>query len=227
MNYLKIFRLICATLIFTVFIYACGIGGDKKQVVFSDTDTIYLFDGNSFDGWTSHFAADTASMDSTWSIKNQEIHCTGTPFGFLRTITKHNNYQLNLEWKWTEKPGNSGIFIYINGMDTVWPDCMEAQLKNGNAGDIIDLGEYMKEDRGPRENWVFDRKTADMEHEAGTWNQYSIICKGVSIELYLNDTKVNSMNGLTITNGYIGLQSEGNPIAFRNIYLIKEVRQSE
>jgi len=224
MNYLRKIRFIGITFLFVVSIYACGVGGDKKQVVVSDTDTIYLFDGKSFDGWTSYLAVDTSSMDSTWSIKNEEIHCTGVPFGFLRTITKHNNFQLNLEWKWTEEPGNSGIFFYMNGKDTVWPDCMEAQLKNGNAGDIIDLGEYMNEDRGPRETWVFDRNTADMEHEAGAWNQYSIICKGDSIELYVNDTKVNSMNGLAITDGYIGLQSEGNPIAFRSIYLLKEAR---
>ena len=57
------------------------------------------------------------------------------------------------------------------------------------------------------------------ETEPGGWNKYEIICKGGTIEATINGKLQNKATGVNISKGYIGLQSEGVPIVFRNIKL--------
>ncbi|NLF58841.1 MAG: DUF1080 domain-containing protein, partial [Candidatus Hydrogenedens sp.] len=57
------------------------------------------------------------------------------------------------------------------------------------------------------------------EKPLGEWNQYKVVCKGDTIELYINGTLQNRATGCTVTSGIIGLQSEGTPIEFRNIHI--------
>jgi len=57
------------------------------------------------------------------------------------------------------------------------------------------------------------------EKELGGWNKYEITCKGDTIEATINGQLQNKATGVTIGKGYIGLQSEGVPIIFRNIKL--------
>ena len=66
------------------------------------------------------------------------LRCSGVPNGYLRTVADHQDYVLKLEWRWVEKSGgNSGIFLRIVGEDRIWPKTIEAQLKSGDAGDLI------------------------------------------------------------------------------------------
>ena len=51
------------------------------------------------------------------------------------------------------------------------------------------------------------------------WNTYEITCRGDTIEATVNGQLQNKATGVTIAKGYIGLQSEGVPIMFRNIKL--------
>ena len=48
---------------------------------------------------------------------------------------------------------------------------------------------------------------------------YEITCKGGTVEVAINGQRQNKATGVTIRKGYIGLQSEGVPIIFRNITL--------
>ena len=57
------------------------------------------------------------------------------------------------------------------------------------------------------------------EKEIGAWNKYEITCKGGTIEASINGKLQNKATGVDISKGYIGLQSEGVPIVFRNIKL--------
>ena len=57
------------------------------------------------------------------------------------------------------------------------------------------------------------------EKELGGWNKYEIVCKGDTMKLTINGQLQNKATGVSLRKGYIGFQSEGVPIMFRNIKL--------
>jgi hypothetical protein len=100
------------------------------------TKKIKLFDGQSFSGWT-FISKDTNELAaSIWSVTNGIIACAGKPNGYARTLQTYRDYQLHAEWRFPAGPGNSGIFLHIIGEHQVWPNCLEAQLLSGRAGEI-------------------------------------------------------------------------------------------
>ena len=56
------------------------------------------------------------------------------------------------------------------------------------------------------------------EKPVGEWNDMDFLCKGGEIKVWLNGVLVNTAK-CDATEGYIGIQSEGGPMDFRNIYL--------
>jgi hypothetical protein len=52
---------------------------------------------------------------------------------------------------------------------------------------------------------------------AGEWNRYEIRAEGGTITLQVNGEVVNTLTGVALRKGYIGLEAEGYEIAFRNI----------
>jgi len=154
------------------------------------------------------------------------IYCKGEPFGYLRTEKRYSNYHLHVEWRWPEKPTNSGVLLHMTGPDTVWPECIEVQLKAGNAGDFVLMnGAGLTVDGTDRKDparqfVVIPKRAATSENPAGQWNSYDIYCRGDSIRCYVNDVLQNEGTNASPMSGYIGLQSEGSPIEFRNIYIV-------
>ncbi|HQE76458.1 MAG TPA: DUF1080 domain-containing protein, partial [Candidatus Hydrogenedentes bacterium] len=64
------------------------------------------------------------------------------------------------------------------------------------------------------------RQNPSSEKKPGEWNTYEITCKGDTLELRVNGQLQNKATGMQVpAKGYIGLQSEGGPIMFRNIKL--------
>ena len=59
---------------------------------------------------------------------------------------------------------------------------------------------------------------AAIELPDGEWNRAEIICKGDKMMVYINGSLENEAT-LAYKTGYIALQSEGGPLAFRNIYI--------
>jgi len=134
---------------------------------------------------------------------------------------------------------NSGVLVHTQGEDKIWPSCLEAQLQEGNAGDFIAMAPSivfdeltaMRDkavlsagaDEAARERARTGRRLA-RQHESsekpiGEWNTYEIVCRGDTATLTVNGVRQNTATGLTITDGTIGLQSEGMPIEFRRVEL--------
>jgi hypothetical protein len=184
-----------------------------------------LWNGKDFAGWKRFLADENVDVDEVWSVKNGVIHCKGKPNGYMRTIDDYSNYKLHLEWRWTEKPTNSGVLLHASGPDKVWPRCIEAQLKSSNAGDFvliggtgISVGGKFIQDTS-EEYIVVPKKEQSSERAAGQWNVYDIICRGDAITLHVNGVLQSEGTKATDTSGKICLQSEGSPIEFRNIYI--------
>jgi len=105
-------------------------------------EKIVLFNGVDLDGWVRFSPNDKPDADKkwtvekVWSVREGVIHCEGKPNGYIRTTDSYANYKLHLEWRWLDKPTNSGVLLHRAGIDRTWPTCVEAQLMHQNAGDF-------------------------------------------------------------------------------------------
>lgn len=178
---------------------------------------IKLCDGKTLEGW--RFVAEGSPMENTWAVKNGVLECTGAPNGYLRTEKEYTSYVLKLEWRYADKPGNSGVLLRVAGEEKVWPRCLEAQLMAEHAGDIIGIGNYPFIGDVDRTQGIRCAHTHMAERPIGQWNDYEIILDGQNLRLFVNGDPVNSAAGVEVQQGAIAVQSEGVPIEFRNIRL--------
>ena len=109
--------------------------------------------------------------------------------------------------------------------DKLWPNAIECQLHAGDAGDFVLLGgsdikEFQVEKGQERPAFPVVKKFNDSnEMKAGEWNNADITCDKGNITVYINGTLQNKGTKSAKKIGYIGLQSEGGPIQFRNVRL--------
>ncbi|MCY1719929.1 DUF1080 domain-containing protein [Prolixibacteraceae bacterium Z1-6] len=200
-------------IVFVVFA-ACT---DKKEM---------LFNGTNLDGWTIYVEDSTVDPAEYFYVNDEMIETVGKPVGYLRSEKEFENYKLHIEWRYPEKPTNSGILLHTVGPDLLWVSHYQAQLKYQNAGDFIIHGVG---NSATIRDTVYT-STADVkpliakehpssENPAGEWNSYDITCKGSTIEIKVNGVLQNVATNCSVTKGGIGLQAEGSKIQFRNLYV--------
>ncbi len=182
---------------------------------------VSLFNGDNLDGWKVVLKEDTDAITgaSTFSAGDGVIHVTGSPFGYIRTEKKYSDYLLHVEWRWAgDKAVDGGIFNYLQDGDIVWPTGVQLQMTPKDMGMLMG-GIPIDGVEGP-----FYRKertvTDNPEKPVGEWNEMEFLCKGGNITVSLNGITINEAR-CKATEGYIGLQSEGGAMEFRNIYVTK------
>lgn len=188
---------------------------------------IVLFNGKDFTGWKLFIPKKEGVAPKTvWSIKDGVIRCKGKPHGYIRTEADYADYIIHVEWRWTARPGNSGVLVQMQLPDKVWPKCIECQLESGNAGDFWLVGKTeIDGHRNYSEQFYNVKKLKPAsEKTPGEWNTYEIICRDGCIVPIVNGVIQNVATGASVTSGKICLQSEGAPIEFRNIYLEPAVK---
>lgn len=206
----------------TVFVLAVVLAScTQKQ---AEPEKVMLFNGRDFGGWKLFIPGDSVDVNRVWSVQDGVVRCTGTPNGYMRTEESYSNYKLHVEWRWPGEPINSGVLLHCRGEDKVWPNCLECQLKSGDAGDFVLIGPgritvadsaYVNEGRF----LIVPRMNESSEKAAGEWNSYDIEVRGNSVTCYVNEILQNKGVDASFSSGPIALQSEGSPIEFRNIYL--------
>ncbi len=193
-----------------------------------DDGFVPLFDGKTLDGWVNvNTAADT------WSVRDGLLHCTGQPTGALRTPRQYENFILELEWRHLKAGGNAGVFIWASPLaapGVPFLRAIEVQVLDhgyGNTeshtthGDVFAIhGATMKPfapSKGMRSFPTEQRSKPSPE-----WNHYRITCQDGTIRLAVNGKEVSGGSECVWRKGYIGLESEGSPVDWRNIR-IKEL----
>ena len=187
------------------------------------SEKVALFNGKDFSGWTKVINAEPgACPDTTWSVKDGVIHCTGTPFGYLRTQQSYADFKLHVEYRWadtTTASPNSGVFTFVTGPDNFFlPKAVEAQLKMGSAGDwvLLSKGTLNGVEYGGVAHGI--SKMADSSEKArGEWNSVDIVALGNTLEVSVNGVLQNKGKDVYTDAGQICLQSEGGAIQFRNV----------
>lgn len=192
-----------------------------------------LFDGESLDGWKLFLVDDALAMEDVWRVEDGILICKGEPFGYLETEKSYQDFRLIVEWRWPPggEPGNSGVFLRIAGEAVGFlPPAIEAQMQHGNAGDVWAFHgakvtgdpDRVVEVKGHEQlgDFMGVRRITDAEKPAGEWNRYEINLRGETLTLHVNGVLVNTVHGLDVRPGPIGLQSEGAEIHFREVRLV-------
>ena len=184
---------------------------------------VELFNGKDLTGWTS-FLKGGAPAAETWSVKDGLLVCTGKPNGFLRTAKSYKQYKFTVEWRFT-KPGNTGVVVHMSQPDAIWPKSIECQGMHKSQGDFYlwsgataKEGVAMKGKDGAVRGYRIG-KQADAEKPAGEWNTFTTICDKDTVTILVNGKEVNKATGLNLTEGAIGLQSEGGAFEVRRCTL--------
>lgn len=183
-----------------------------------------LFNGSDLSGWEYFLVDSTATMQDVWSVEDGILICQGKPFGYLYTENDYESFQLVVEWRWPEEPGNSGVLMRVDVEPQMLPSSVEAQLQSGNAGDMYGFHDFVI---GGDEERLSEigvpglrlAKMASNEHEPGEWNRYDITVDGGNVTLVVNGETVNEATGVDVRPGKIALQSEGGVIHFRTVTL--------
>jgi hypothetical protein len=214
---MKTFMKSIAVLCLSLAVLSCST--DKK---------IELFNGQDLDNWNIVVDSEDGEPRDLFYVEDGVMHTLGDPFGYIRTKESYSNYRLHVEWKWTGEPTNSGVLINVQGKEMIFPHCVEAQLMNGKAGDIVLMGKgagitvsdstYMVTSE-ERRYLAIAKFEESSEKAPGEWNSYDITSLNGTLELRVNGVLQNKVTGMTLTGGNIALQSEGSALQFRNIYL--------
>jgi hypothetical protein len=174
----------------------------------------------------------------TWSVKNDELRCSGHPIGVMRSEKQYENFMMHVEWKHREPGGNSGVFVWssaIPGDQNRLPDGVEVQMLDLEwvrlntrdsivppiayvRGELFGVGgvETVPDNpRGTRSRSIENRCLG-----TGEWNTYDVICVDGVIKLSVNGKFVNGISKASQKKGYLCLESEGAEILFRNFTLV-------
>jgi hypothetical protein len=215
----------------------------------ASADAQTLIDGTG-PGWRPLGEADFVNVNcnaDTWSFKDGQIQCTGTPVGVIRMKEPIKNFELVVEWKHLKPGGNSGVFVWASddsikalhqGTHTKrLPDGIECQIldhafrdnyiqKTGKTkdlfftthGDVFPTGTARLKPFEPTSpNGQRSFPRKELSKGAGEWNHYYIKAVDGEVRLSVNGEEVSGGSGADPATGYLCLESEGSPIEFKNL----------
>lgn len=164
---------------------------------------IKLFDGHTLFGWQPN-------SEAQWTVSNGEIQIPEGPKGLLCTTTRFADYELRCD-AWIDTTSNSGIFL-------------RTPLKPTNpAVDCYELNICDQHPAGFTSGSLVARaKPSQTVPTAGSWHTYEATVVGPEVTVKLDGQVMATYKDETanpLKTGFIGLQQNGGPARFRNIYL--------
>jgi len=188
-----------------------------------------LFNGKNLDGWI-----DVNTSSETWHVRDEMIICSGNPIGVMRSAKQYENFIMEVEWRHMEAGGNSGVFIWSEGLpfkdkrlakgiEVQMLDLEYATINNrtedyvhGELFPTMDLTAIPDNPRGIRSKSIEKRCKGK-----GEWNKYIIVAVDGTVKLSVNGKFVNGLRNSGRKRGYLCLESEGAEIHFRNMRILE------
>jgi hypothetical protein len=167
---------------------------------------IQLFDGETLFGWH-------ATSNADWQVAEGEIRVGAGNPGFLTTATQFSDFELYVEFKADEQT-NSGIFLRT----PLYPsdpakDCYELNI--APATNPFPTGSLVG--RAKAEVTSFATEEAETNDQ---WHTFRAIVDRDTITIHLDNQQVlQYIDPQPKQRGYIALQLNQGPAAFRNIRL--------
>ena len=176
-----------------------------------------LFNGHNLDGWI-------IENSGQFSVKNGHLHVDrGT--GWLRSKDTFVDFVLTYEVRFLENRANSGIFVRTGSTshddENGWPDngyqvqCMDKSDEGRIFGALIDYG------GGPFEELLDQPTLAEVFNPTGEWNAVEVTCEGRFLSVRVNGALITMVEGISNSDGHIGIQGEKGLLEFRKITVTK------
>ncbi len=197
---------------------------------------VSLFDGKSFAGW--HNFNKTGPVSDKWAIEDGAIVLNGKGGGDLVTDSEFENFELELEWKISEK-GNSGVMWgvvedkkyccpYMTGPemqvldDAKHPDSFAGASGNHKAGSLYDM--IPPNDLTivkPAGEWNLAKMRISDDKGTFWLNGKKVVSfptKGEGWKALVENSKFKTWSDFgKFSKGKIALQDHGDKVWFRNI----------
>lgn len=220
---------ILTTTLLTMLLYV------SSQMSFAQTK--HLFNGKDLSGWHSDVPKKDQNPDiePSFIVRNGMLVSMGSPGGHLITDATYQNYRLEIQYRFSAKPGNCGALVHASiprALYGMFPKSIEVQMMHKNAGDFWCIEEDitvsdMEARRGPKANWGINgdklrriKKLADsLENPLGEWNKMTIECLNDKIKVWVNGKLANYGTNCTAKSGQIALQAEGAEVEFKKVVL--------
>lgn len=203
----------------------------------SYAQTKHLFNGKDLSGWHSDVPKKDQNPDiqPSFIVRNGMLVSMGSPAGHLITDETYQNYRLEIQYRFSAKPGNCGALVHAStprALYGMFPKSIEVQMMHKNAGDFWCIEEDitvpdMEIRRGPKANWGINgdklrrikRLTDSLENPLGDWNKMAIECLDDKIKVWVNGKLANYGTNCTAKSGQIALQAEGAEVEFKKVVL--------
>jgi hypothetical protein len=216
------------------------------SIAFADDGAPKAFIDGTGPGWHELGKEDFENVncdEDTWTFKESEIHCTGTPVGVMKTKKKFTNLELVVEWKHLKDAGNSGVFLWAS--DEALTGLKKGSLPPGGIEvQVLDLGytAAFEKSSGKKADWFtchgdvfpvgkskmkpFEPKAPDGQRSfprknlskgINEWNHYYVRAINGEVRLWVNGEEVSGGAECDPKTGFMCLESEGSPIVFRNL----------
>jgi hypothetical protein len=209
-------------LIAVIFIGMTNSGFAQSKSIKAGTEINLIKDKN-LKNWVFYLKDHTVDPKTVFTVKDGIVNISGNPFGYMRTKEVYSDYKLHVEYRWPFEATNSGVFVHCQLPDTIWITSIECQLQAGNAGDFACVGETDMKERvdKTRKGRMIKKMAPSSEKPVGEWNTMDIVCKGNTIEVTVNGVLQNRGTEVSVSKGFILLQSEGKDVQFRSVVLTK------
>ena len=186
---------------------------------------LVLFNGVNLEGWCAVANGQVLETQDTWSVVNDNLFCsskgtTGPNSAYLRTKSAFSSYVLELQWRFPNGRGDSGVGVMMTGEDKNSPDCLEVQIENDNAGDFYRIGSFQADAGGKKISFRSSKLKPSSESPPGEWNQLEIKVRGGNVDVVVNGVLQNKATNCTKSPGRINLRNEGSPVEFRRLTLL-------
>lgn len=184
---------------------------------------IDLFNGKDLSNWTYDILAEDTKPADIYTVEDGVIKNVGRPKAVMRTKQTYKDYELEVQWRWPDKGGNSGVLLHCSKPRnrSIWPQSLEVQLQSKEAGDFWVIGESVRVKDA--ETRTKGRRTINYtdgsEKELGEWNTMIVQVRGDTVKVFVNGDLVNEAWDCSASSGAICLQAEGTPIEYRKVQL--------
>lgn len=199
-----------------------NVSGDGIADAVDLSGRVTLWNGTDLTGWKLVLKDPASDPASAWDASGGLLRFHDPGAGYLRTESSYSNYRLHLEWRWpadAAPKSNSGVLVHLRGEDVVWPACVQIQQKIGSAGQLIGMLTDLPGRSVEKGQTRADRLAPVSEKPLGEWNACDLYAEKDTLEVYINGVRQNRVDKLPVREGAIGLQLEGSPIEFRNLWL--------
>lgn len=186
-----------------------------------------LFNGKDLAEWDVYENGKLAPKQTSWEVKNGQLHCLGINHGDIRTKQRFANYILTLDYKVKQNGGDGGIGVMLTqenekpaaGLGGEAGTYLEVQLLPGNGGDLYSIGGFKAKVGGNDINFSSPR-LAKLADASGKWHQLKLTADKGELKVEINGTIVNRSTDGPKEPGKILIRNEGAKIAFKNVLLL-------